>query len=240
MNTILLTAGVVAVMAAIIGGGLRAFQIDVPVLKSRGVRVALGALGIAFLVGAILLPEADDGRGSLGAIRRQQEVQARNEQEAQVRHERQIDARRKHDSQARHDHELEQRFQQEVEATCKAVQRATKLQIIPGPGQNIDRDATLSGVRAGFAEAASRLQLLFAKPAPASLRHQAKVARGRAESYIRKGREFLNALRGALPAYPTLEQLRAAGATAGGTDIRARLEAAMTELAGRDCSLVTS
>lgn len=48
MNTILLTAGVVALMAAVIGGGLKAFNIELPVLGSGVVRVALGGLGIAF------------------------------------------------------------------------------------------------------------------------------------------------------------------------------------------------
>jgi hypothetical protein len=56
MNTILLTAGVVALMAAVIGGGLKAFQIDMPVLPTVGVRAALGALGIAFLIAAVVLP----------------------------------------------------------------------------------------------------------------------------------------------------------------------------------------
>jgi hypothetical protein len=55
MNTILLTAGVVALMAAVIGGGLKAFQIDMPVLPTLRVRAALGALGIAFLIAAVLL-----------------------------------------------------------------------------------------------------------------------------------------------------------------------------------------
>jgi hypothetical protein len=59
MNTILLTAGVVALMAAVIGGGLKAFQIDMPVLPTVQVRAALGALGIAFLIAAVVLP-ADD------------------------------------------------------------------------------------------------------------------------------------------------------------------------------------
>jgi hypothetical protein len=57
MNTILLTAAVVALMAAVIGGGLKAFQIDVPVLETLGVRAALGVLGIAFLIAAVLLQD---------------------------------------------------------------------------------------------------------------------------------------------------------------------------------------
>jgi hypothetical protein len=59
MNTVLLTAGVVALMAAVIGGGLKAFQIDMPVLPTLRVRAALGALGVAFLIAAVLLPASD-------------------------------------------------------------------------------------------------------------------------------------------------------------------------------------
>lgn len=131
--------------------------------------------------------------------------------------------------------------QSKVEATCNSVRRATSnVSIIPGPGQNIDRDATLAEVHAAFDVAARRLQLLFAKAAPAPLRHEAKVARGRADSYIREARNAFNTL-ATLPTYPTLEEFRAAARpTSQLTGIVAGLEAAMTELAGRDCSLSSS
>jgi hypothetical protein len=133
-------------------------------------------------------------------------------------------------------------YQRQVAATCNAVRRATKdFSIVPGPGQNVDLDATLTGARASFESATRRLQLLFDKSAPKRLRRKAKVARGRAKSYIREGRENLQALGARLPAYPTLEQLRAAGApTSRSIDVVARLEAAMTDLAGRDCNLSSS
>jgi hypothetical protein len=132
--------------------------------------------------------------------------------------------------------------QSKVAATCNSVRRATNnLSIVPGPGQNIDRDATLAEFRAAFGIAERRLRLLFAKSAPASLRRKAKVARGRANAYIREGHDDFSTLGATLPEYPTLEEFRAAGTpTSQSTSIVAQLEAAMTELAGRDCSLSNS
>lgn len=73
MNTILLTAGVVALMAAVIGGGLKAFNIELPVLQSRAVRIALGGLGIVFLIAAFVLREDDNGgAGGDPAVKRYQ------------------------------------------------------------------------------------------------------------------------------------------------------------------------
>jgi hypothetical protein len=43
-------------MAAVIGGGPKAFNIEVPVLTSWHRGVALGALGTAFIIGSVLLP----------------------------------------------------------------------------------------------------------------------------------------------------------------------------------------
>lgn len=56
MTTILATAGVVALMAAVVGGGLQALGYVVPKLSPRRA-LALGALGVAFLIGAWLTRE---------------------------------------------------------------------------------------------------------------------------------------------------------------------------------------
>jgi hypothetical protein len=68
MNPVLVTAGVVCLMAAVIGGGLKAFNVEFPVLTSRGVRLTLGLLGIVFLVGAVVLRDTGDNsaRGEEG------------------------------------------------------------------------------------------------------------------------------------------------------------------------------
>jgi len=61
MNTVLLTAGVVALLAAVVGGGLTAFNVELPVLKSLGIRVVLGVLGVAFLIATVLLRQETSG-----------------------------------------------------------------------------------------------------------------------------------------------------------------------------------
>ena len=68
MKTILLAAGVVALMVAVIGGGLKA-------LLPRPVRVALAGLGIALLIAAALVREHSRDRAA--EVRRyQSQVQA--------------------------------------------------------------------------------------------------------------------------------------------------------------------
>jgi hypothetical protein len=52
---ILLTAGVAALIFAVVGGGARAFGMEVPVLNSRSREVALALVGVAFLGGAVFL-----------------------------------------------------------------------------------------------------------------------------------------------------------------------------------------
>jgi hypothetical protein len=75
MSTVLLTAGVVSVLAAVVGGGLKAFDVEMPVLKSSGTRAALGVVGIVFLVTAVLLRENNDGEDPAEA-RYQRQVMA--------------------------------------------------------------------------------------------------------------------------------------------------------------------
>ncbi len=76
MNPVLITAGVVALMAAVIGGRLKAFNIEIPVLSGRGVRVGLGALGIAFIVAAVALKGDGNGDGDQAEARYQRQVVA--------------------------------------------------------------------------------------------------------------------------------------------------------------------
>jgi hypothetical protein len=55
MAATLLTAGLVCVIAAIIGGNLRAFGIEIPLLQSRKVRLGLGVFGGGALLAALLV-----------------------------------------------------------------------------------------------------------------------------------------------------------------------------------------
>lgn len=50
MNTILLTTGLACMIAAIVGGGLKAFGIELPVLQSLSRQLLLGVVGVALIV----------------------------------------------------------------------------------------------------------------------------------------------------------------------------------------------
>lgn len=50
METTLLTAGIACLMGAIVGGGLKAFSIELPILNSVGRQMALGALGLVLIL----------------------------------------------------------------------------------------------------------------------------------------------------------------------------------------------
>ena len=61
MNTTLLLTGLACVIAAAIGGGLKAFGIEIPVLQSIKRQLILAALGIALIVAvSIPLPKHPD------------------------------------------------------------------------------------------------------------------------------------------------------------------------------------
>jgi hypothetical protein len=49
MNSTLLGAGLACIIAAIIGGGLKAFGIEIPVLQSRARQGLLGLFGLSLL-----------------------------------------------------------------------------------------------------------------------------------------------------------------------------------------------
>lgn len=61
MNGVLLTAGVVAILAAVVGGGLSAFDLTVPVIESRAKQAALFGVGVLFIGTAWLLRDKGDG-----------------------------------------------------------------------------------------------------------------------------------------------------------------------------------
>ncbi len=206
MNTVLLTAGVVALMAAVIGGGLKAFNIEIRVLSSRAVRFALGLLGVAFLVAAVAL--RDDGGGG---------------------------------------NEAQDRYQRQVVATCNGVRAVVARddpgtpQVAPG-GITYDRDTFISRGRTNLAAIERRFALLLDKPAPDSLRSEADTVRDRTQDFGSQNRRIFSELQRALPSTFTLERFDTAARPLQdrADNVLARLEDAMTQLAGRDCRLSSS
>jgi hypothetical protein len=61
MNDILLSAGAACIIVAIVGGGAKAFGVEIPVLSSVRRQAALGIVGIGFLAAAYFV-----GNGSAG------------------------------------------------------------------------------------------------------------------------------------------------------------------------------
>lgn len=217
MNTVLLTAGVVALMAAVIGGGLKAFNVEVPVLQSRGVRISLGGLGVIFLVAAFVL--RDDAGGDAGADR------------------------------------SAERYQRQVLAACSAVRRNGSRNSLgtprptfdlegdaPSAELTYDRDRVIAGLRSTLAANRRRLELLFDKSAPDSLRDEEKVARERFDAYARESRAFSSTVARTLPEDPTIEQIDQTTAPLQdrADSVIAPLEDAMTRLAGRECSITSN
>lgn len=60
MNTTFVTAGLACVIAAIVGGGLNAFSIEIPLLSSMKRQVLLGILGAALLAAGFFVPAPAD------------------------------------------------------------------------------------------------------------------------------------------------------------------------------------
>jgi hypothetical protein len=61
MNTVLLSAGAACVIAAVVGGGLKAFEIEVPVISNFGRQVLLFVVGLGFLASAYVLRDRASG-----------------------------------------------------------------------------------------------------------------------------------------------------------------------------------
>ena len=67
MQATLVTAGLVCVIAAIVGGGLSAFQIQVPGIASVRRQAMLAAFGALILVIGLVKPDGDDHSGGSGS-----------------------------------------------------------------------------------------------------------------------------------------------------------------------------
>lgn len=58
MSTTLLTFGVACIVAAIVGGGLKAFQIEIPALRSLTRQVMLATFGLAMVLAAYVIQQS--------------------------------------------------------------------------------------------------------------------------------------------------------------------------------------
>jgi hypothetical protein len=76
VNSVLLTAGVASIILAVVGGGAKAFGVEVPVLDKRSRQMGLAIVGVLFLVGSYVLRENGDTQESTDVAAYRQEVLA--------------------------------------------------------------------------------------------------------------------------------------------------------------------
>lgn len=71
MSTTLIIAGVASLMAAIVGGGLKAFGVEVPIVTSSRRQLLLGLFGVLLLGGGLTMDHANvrESNGTLPAIK---------------------------------------------------------------------------------------------------------------------------------------------------------------------------
>ena len=214
MNSVLLTAGVVALIAAVIGGGLSAFNIEIPVLGSRAVRLGLGGLGVVFLVAAIVLrepgpPPVDDPGPKPPSP----------------------------------ESIYQQRVLATCKAVRRVLkQEPVGPSDFQGGQPVFDRDAFLARGLGNVEAIARRLDLLLDKRVPGALKARADVVRRRADRFVSKSRASLDELRAALQSRFTIEELQEASAPLqdDADALIIRLADSMSELADRECTLRTS
>ena len=61
MQKALIVLGIVCILAAIVGGGLKAMAIELPKLESKGTRWILAGFGVCLLIGSQLVPGSASG-----------------------------------------------------------------------------------------------------------------------------------------------------------------------------------
>jgi len=215
MNTILLTAGVVALLAAVLGGGLKAFNIEMPVLTSGATRVALGVLGVIFLVAAFVLRDGAGGK-SADEARYQRDVAATCNAVLRL-----------------------------MARGSAGTPQIDPRSLDPSGGGGFDtavtysRGTLLSGERSKQTAIHRRFDLLLEKREPSSLRDEADALRRAVNNYVDDESAFRERLTETLPERPTLQDLTAASEEhqEQADEDRAQLEEAMTQLGDKDCSL---
>jgi hypothetical protein len=201
MNAVLLSAGVACVIAAVVGGGLKAFNIEVPVISSLGRQMLLFVIGLGFLVSAWVLREKTSEPDEATTAYRQLAV-----------------------------------------ASCG---RIVKIRTADLPIDVIDLSPT--GVRFHKAPLVRELRRrrsgmqaelasLWTHEPPAGLRSQHGLAEGVSAEWLRRFDERIRALQ-AIAADPVSQEDGAVLEQSGDAELRARVNDAMTALAGQDCPI---
>jgi len=217
MNSVLLTAGAACVILAVVGGGAKAFGVEVPVLTGAGRQVVLAVVGVLFLVAAYGLRDTGGG-GSAGTGSGGASSAAGHTQDAAVA-----------------------RYRQAVVATCAESAQSGSIGGALLASQNTDGTYDRQRFAVAYREQLAGVEAvwtrLWQRPVPSSLAHDVAAARAatgtlfaRADALVRR---IPDDLRGRFTdpevfAWASHVQARLAGPSA-------HANAALTDLAQGQC-----
>lgn len=200
MNTVLLTAGVVCLIAAVLGGGLKAFNFDVPVISSLRRQALLFVIGAVFVGMAWVLrdrsgPGSDDGAAA---------------------------------------------YRQVAVATCARIVKIRTadppfgmIDITPG-GVRVHKASLVREVTKRQTAIQAELETLWGHDPPKQLSAEQDRAEELSRVWLEKSRKAIRALEASAPD-PMTEEDADKFYQAVDVGLRARLNDAMTSLAGQDC-----
>jgi hypothetical protein len=199
MNSVLLSAGVACVIAAVVGGGLKAFHIEVPVVSSLRRQALLFVVGLGFLASAWVLRDQPSGPDEATVAYRQLAV-----------------------------------------ATCG---RIVKINTADMPFDVIDLSATgirfhkgplVRELRRRQSAKRAELAALWAYSTPSGLRSRQESADRVTGAWLRRVDEQIQTLK-ATAHNPVSQSDAQVLDKSGDVALRARVNGAMTALAGQNC-----
>jgi hypothetical protein len=202
MNTVLLSAGAACVIAAVVGGGLKAFNIEVPVVSSLLRQALLFVVGAAFLVSAWVLrapvEHQDDQDGATST------------------------------------------YHQLVAATCTRIVsiRAADLPLdvidVSSSGVRFRKIPLVNELRRRQSAMQAELESLWAHTPPAGLTSQQSLAEQFTATWLGRFSDQIRALKATASDLVSQEDANVLE-NSGDAAIRARVNDAMTTLAGQNC-----
>lgn len=202
MNTVLLSAGAACVIAAVVGGGLKAFNVEVPVVSSLLRQGLLFVVGAAFLVSAWVLRDSTDPPN--------------------------------------HPDEATIAYHQLSASACARIVsiRTAELPLdvidVPASGVRFHKTPLVNELRRRQSAMQAELESLWAHPPPDGLRSQQQLADRVTADWLRRFGDQIRALR-ATASDPVSQADANVVEKSGDAAIRARVNDAMTVLAGQNC-----
>ena len=202
MNTVLLSAGAACVIAAVVGGGLKAFNVEVPVVSSLLRQTLLFLVGAAFLVAAWALRDSTEP--------------SKVPDEAMTGY-----------------HQL-------VASACERIVSIRTAELpfdvldVSASGVRFHKTPLVNELRRRQSAMLAELESLWAHTPPASLRSQQGLADRVTAAWLRRFGDQIRALK-ATASDPVSQADANVLENSGDPAMRARVNDAMTALAGVNC-----